>query len=94
MIKDTEKESIVRMIKKYNCTVPLVIEEMSELTKELIKHFYRGDPCRDKVIEEICDVYIILEALKIFMEIPDDEIRNQIEKKIERQNKRMEDNNN
>lgn len=89
MIKQSEKDIIAKSIKAYNCSVPLVIEEMSELTKELIKHFYRGSSRRDEIIEEICDVYITLEELKIFMEISDDEVKKQIAKKIDRQIKRL-----
>ncbi len=89
MIKQSEKDIIAKSIKTYNCTVPLVIEEMSELTKELIKHFYRGCSRRDEIIEEIGDVYITLEELKIFMEISDDEVKKQIAKKIDRQINRL-----
>ena len=42
----------------------MAIEEMSELTKEICKHF-RGNDNLDHIAEEIADVEIMLEQLKI-----------------------------
>ncbi len=38
----------------------VAIEEMAELTKEICKDF-RGKDNREQIIEEIVDVYIVLE---------------------------------
>ena len=44
--------------------VCMAIEEMSELTKELIK-FFRGKWTKEKIAEEIADTEIMLEQLKV-----------------------------
>lgn len=46
----------------------MVIEEMSELTKEICKN-ERGEDNRNKIVEEIVDVYITLEQLEIMFNI-------------------------
>lgn len=51
-----------------NCLKKLIaIEEMSELTKELIKE-YRNESSRDNLIEELVDVQIMIDQLKIIYE--------------------------
>nr|WP_199398950.1 hypothetical protein [Ruminiclostridium papyrosolvens] len=51
----------------------MVIEEMSELTKEICKH-KRGKSNRAEIIEEIADVEIMIEQLIIMLEIDEGEI--------------------
>lgn len=46
----------------------MAIEEMAELTKEICKDF-RGKGNREQIIEEIVDVYIVLEQLLIMYDI-------------------------
>lgn len=56
-------------IKKYGPTMQktVAIEEMSELIKELVKDI-RDMPCKLAIAEEIADVEIMLEQLKIIYE--------------------------
>ena len=68
----------------------VAIEEMSELTKEIVKH-RRGEDNRRQVAEEIADVGIMLEQLELMfncMELTQD-IR---EEKLARRKKRLEEN--
>ena len=67
----------------------MVVEEMSELTKEICKK-KRGKDNRVEIIEEIADVYIMLEQLKIICNISQKEIQNIAEVKVKRLNERLE----
>lgn len=53
-------------IKTYgvDAQMKMAIEEMSELTKELCKNF-RGKDNKEQIAEEIADVEIMIEQLKI-----------------------------
>ncbi len=48
----------------------MVMEEMSELTKELCKHA-RGADNTDAIAEEIADVYIMLNQMEILHKVED-----------------------
>lgn len=61
----------------------MVIEEMSELTKEICK-LKRNKLDRNHIIEEIADVEIMLEQLKYMLHVEDYEIDNYRELKINR----------
>lgn len=69
-------------IKKVVCA-----EEMSELIKEICKDL-RGEIRRNDLIEEVADVYICLNMLKLMYDIPDSTIQQWADYKIERQVKR------
>ena len=50
-----------------------VIEEMSELTQTLVKYKHcGGDIFKEKVIEEIVDVEIMLDQIKYLLKITDE----------------------
>ncbi len=68
----------------------MVIEEMSELTKEICKH-KRGNQNRESILEELADVYITLEQLCYIFEIKDNEIREVLNKKLERLKAKLEE---
>lgn len=65
----------------------MVIEEMSELTKEICKSF-RGKDNLDQIAEETADVIIMLEQLRMILGL-DDMIREHMEKKIKRLEERL-----
>lgn len=67
----------------------MCIEEMSELTKELCK-YHRGSYYRNSILEEVTDVLITIEQLKIIFELKEVEIQRVIDNKIDRTLKRME----
>lgn len=68
--------------------VDMVIEEMSELTKELLKD-HRGKENRSDIAMEMTDVYIMLEQLKFIFGIDETELKVNAELKIQRLKNRI-----
>ena len=68
----------------------MVFEEMSELQKELCKHLRgkRGAEHRESIAEEIADVEIMLDQMKMLFEI-DGKVRQHKETKIKRLGMRL-----
>lgn len=66
------------------------IEEMSELTKELIKNINRNKENETEIILEIADVEIMLAQLILIYDIDPDKLQGAIEYKLLRQKERME----
>lgn len=64
--KDERRGILQAAINTYgaNKQVDMVIEEMAELTKALLKQRRPGGQCRD-VLEEMADVQIMLDQLKL-----------------------------
>ena len=67
----------------------VAIEEMAELTKELVKRM-RGNANTDAITEEIADVEIMLCQLKIMYDIKDDDLEKYKIMKLDRLKKRLE----
>lgn len=67
----------------------VAIEEMSELTKEIVKH-KRGADNRLEIVEEISDVLIMIGQLQIIFGIDNDEIAEVGELKLTRLKRRLE----
>ncbi len=85
------------MLLKYgeDSQIDVAIEEMSELTKELIKYKRTKIHEREKqatsraqVIEEMCDVLLMFEYLRVIFKVDDQEIENMIFNKATRVVKR------
>lgn len=75
--------------------IDVAIEEMSELIKELVKYKRskihsreRLSSSRDNVVEELGDVFFMMEYLKHIFNIKDDEIKNIVLSKAERTKRR------
>lgn len=85
------KEKLTKIINHYGSELQLdiAIEEMSELTKEICK-YKRGKQNVKEIAEEMADVYVILDQLRLICEIPVAEIENIYNAKIERTLERME----
>lgn len=67
----------------------VAVEEMAELTKEIVKH-KRGVDNKDHIIEEIADVIIMLDQLMIIYNIDFvGEVLDVIDAKTERLQKRV-----
>ena len=70
----TQKE-ILHIINESICNTPkmlkyiIAIEELSELQKEISKHA-RGEHNWMAIVEEMADVYIMLETIKHIVDIP------------------------
>lgn len=85
--------TIQKSIKQYDDKNQLIValEELSELQKEICKKL-RGNENVDMVIEEIADVYIMLEDLKQILNIKDKDIQREINFKLNRLEERMKTN--
>lgn len=84
------KKLLERVIKHYGEKAQMIvaIEEMSELTKALTKDM-RGSINKDHITEEMADVYICLEQLKIIHGITDDALDMWIRWKLERTEQKL-----
>ena len=70
----------------------VVIEEMSELTKEICK-YKRGFDNRKNIIEEMADVFIMLYQLQIMLDITDYELVEMAGHKLSRLQERIKEEN-
>ena len=66
------------------------IEEMAELTKEIVKN-KRGENNRDHIVEEIADVYIMLEQLELIFDVDVREVIDVRKAKLERLERRIQE---
>ncbi len=64
------------------------VEELTELTEVLIKMVNKGDSL-EHLIDELADVYIMLEQIKIACCIEPEQLDEQINEKINRQLRRI-----
>lgn len=85
-----ETEVLQRALDTYGSTlqIAMVFEEMSELQKELCKYL-RGKYSPANIAEEIADVEIMLEQMKMLFCCADD-VRNERRRKVERLKDRLE----
>lgn len=85
-----EEDVIQKAIDTYGKDAQLwmVIEEMSELSKEICK-FKRGKDNFLEIADEMADVYIMLEQLKRLCAVPQDLIQQRINFKFDRLRKRL-----
>ena len=67
----------------------MVLEEMSELQKEILKNINRGKDNLPEIIEEIADVEIMLEQLKYIFKIQE-QVKERIPVKLEKVKARLE----
>lgn len=81
---DIRKRVYEHAINRYGVKLQLlvVIEEMSELTKEICK-FFRGGDNLDKIAEETADVTIMLEQLRLIFGL-NDKVCAAMDEKVER----------
>ncbi|WP_279000950.1 hypothetical protein [Thomasclavelia cocleata] len=68
--------------------VDMAVEEMNELTKELLKN-RRGKENRSDIAMEMADVYIMLEQLKFIFGVDETELKVNAEFKIQRLKNRI-----
>lgn len=85
-----ENKILKKAIAFYGETLQKVVacEEMSELIKEITKSI-RGKNNRKEMIEEISDVIICLDQLKIMFNISDQELKDEVVFKLVRLNGRL-----
>lgn len=84
-----EMEVLQRALDTYGSALQIVMvfEEMSELQKELCKYL-RGKYSPANIAEEIADVEIMLEQMKMLFCCADD-VRNERRRKVERLKERL-----
>ncbi len=87
-MKPTEVQTAV--IKKYGKILQtfVAIEEMSELMKELSKNM-RGEKNHDALVEEVADVYIMLDQIMTMYKLTDEEVTEMIHEKLKRTEERL-----
>ncbi len=85
------KNTLKKAIASYGDTAQKVMlfEEMAELQKEICKDL-RGANNRDAIVEEVSDVLIMIEQIKIMFHITDEEIQKVADFKINRLKERLE----
>ena len=85
----SETEVLQRALDTYGSAkqIAMVFEEMSELQKELCKYL-RGKYSPANIAEEIADVEIMLEQMKMLFCCTDD-VRNERRRKVERLKERL-----
>ena len=84
------KDLLQKVIDKYGTTLQTTVamEELAELIKEISK-VIRGNKNADGMIEEIADVLIMIEQLKLMYNISDEEIQSEINDKLYRMEWRL-----
>ena len=86
-----EMSLLQRAIAKYgkDAQMKMVLEEMSELQKEICK-MWRGKDNRDAIAEEVADVEIMLDQLKLMLDIPY-QVEQHRQNKLQRLQERLEE---
>lgn len=64
------------------------VEELSELTEAIMKHINKGNN-KDAIFEEIVDVEIMLEQVKILLPQGENVFSEEIDRKLDRQLRRI-----
>lgn len=91
-MKFTEEQQNIMLnaLKKFGVDAQddIAIEEMSELTKAIIKNRrYRDFNTMENLYEELADVYIVLE--QVLMSLDKDRVQNYVNSKLERLSERL-----
>ena len=86
-----EMSLLQRAISKWgeDAQMKMVLEEMSELQKEICK-MWRGKDNRDAIAEEVADVEIMLDQLKLMLDIPY-QVEQHRQNKLQRLQERLEE---
>lgn len=91
---EEQKQIMLKALKKYGVDAQddIAIEEMSELTKAIIKNRrYKTFATLENLYEELADVSIMLEQM--MMSLDKDRVQVYINQKLERLNERLGENN-
>lgn len=87
---EEQKGIMLNALKKYGVDAQddIAIEEMSELTKAIIKNRrYKTFATLESIYEELADVFIMLE--QIVMSLDKDRVQSYVNSKLERLNERL-----
>lgn len=91
MIIDTEKLKAIILHYGLSAQTSKAVEELIELSEILVKYMNKGDLDRDELYEEMADVLIMVEQLKIIYNIDTAALQQVIDMKIDRTLERMDD---
>ncbi len=69
--------------------VMIAVEEMAELSKELLKNINRDKKNEQEIVEEVADVYILLEQIKRIYNISEEQLSKSAAEKYYRWQKRL-----
>ena len=87
---EEQKQIMLHALRKYGVDSQddIAIEEMSELTKAIIKNRrYRNFDTLENMYEELADVFIMME--QVLMSLDKDRVQNYIDQKLKRLNERL-----
>lgn len=85
----TKEQLYLELIHRYKeKQIIVAVEELSELQKELCKYL-RDKYNEENLIEEIADVEIVLEQIKLYFNLDQNDIDKIKEQKIERTKERL-----
>ena len=86
----SRKDNLEYILQTYgaNNQILKAVEELTELTEVLIKMVNKGDSL-EHLVDELADVYIMLEQIKIACCIAPEQLDEQINEKINRQLRRI-----
>jgi NTP pyrophosphatase (non-canonical NTP hydrolase) len=87
---EEQKSIMLQALSRYGVDAQddIAIEEMSELTKAIIKNRrYKTFATLENLYEELADVYIMLE--QIMMSLDKDRVQSYVNSKLERLNERL-----
>ena len=90
MLKYNPNINLILNSQSVDVNKTIVIEELSELQKELCKDL-RGYDRREEIKEEMADVYIYLQLLKEIYNFSDEELEKMYERKMRRNIERIEE---
>lgn len=88
MIKYNSNINLILNSQSVEVNKTIVIEELSELQKEVCKDL-RGYERREEIKEEMADVYICLQMLKEIYNFSDEELEKMYERKMRRNIERI-----
>ena len=88
MLKYNPNINLILNSQSVDVNKTIVIEELSELQKELCKDL-RGYDRREEIKEEMADVYICLQLLKEIYNFSDEELKKMYERKMRRNIERI-----
>lgn len=88
MLKYNPNINLILNSQSVDVNKTIVIEELSELQKELCKDL-RGYNRREEIKEEMADVYICLQLLKEIYNFSDEDLEKMYERKMKRNIERI-----
>lgn len=88
MLKYNPNINLILNSQSVDVNKTIVIEELSELQKELCKDL-RGYDRREEIKEEMADVYICLQLLKEIYNFSDEDLEKMYERKMRRNIERI-----